>query len=201
MLKRLSVQWYNAYSMHAWELSHVQLFATPCTVACQAPLSMGLSSQQYWSGLPFPPLRGLPNPGTEPASPALEPPGKASLHLLIATQVCPPRPGRPLAGDTLHANSFPSLPSGWPMTTRGRLPHLPGPQCQGLRPHHGLPWNLPSETTHPKVSNKGSCTHTPPREVCPSMSRTGHLQAPQLSPQSSELQHSRHEKTIVFCRQ
>ena len=35
-------------------LSHVQLFATPWTVAQQAPLSMGFSRQEYWSGLPFP---------------------------------------------------------------------------------------------------------------------------------------------------
>ena len=35
-------------------LSHVQLFVTPWTVACQAPLSMGFSKQDYWSGLPFP---------------------------------------------------------------------------------------------------------------------------------------------------
>ena len=34
--------------------SRVQLFATPWTVACQAPLSMGFSMQEYWSGLPFP---------------------------------------------------------------------------------------------------------------------------------------------------
>ena len=35
-------------------ISHVRLFATPWTMACQAPLSMGFSRQQYWSGLPFP---------------------------------------------------------------------------------------------------------------------------------------------------
>ena len=35
-------------------LSHVQLFVTPWTVACQAPRSMGLPRQEYWSGLPFP---------------------------------------------------------------------------------------------------------------------------------------------------
>ena len=35
-------------------LSHVQLFATPWTVACQAPLSVRLPRQGYWSGLPFP---------------------------------------------------------------------------------------------------------------------------------------------------
>ena len=34
-------------------LSHVQLFATPCAVTYQAPLSMGFSRQEYWSGLPF----------------------------------------------------------------------------------------------------------------------------------------------------
>ena len=45
---------------------------TPWTVALQAPLSMGFSRQDYWSGLSFPPPRELPNPGIEPASPALE---------------------------------------------------------------------------------------------------------------------------------
>ena len=43
--------------------SHVQLFATLWTVACQAPLSMGFSRQEYWGGLPCPPLGDLPNPG------------------------------------------------------------------------------------------------------------------------------------------
>ena len=56
-------------------LSHVQLFATLWTVACQAPLSMGLSRQEYWNGLSCPPLGDLPDPGMEPVSltsPALE---------------------------------------------------------------------------------------------------------------------------------
>ena len=52
-------------------LSRVQLFATQWTVAHQAPLSMGFSRQEYWSGLPFPPPGELPYPGTEPMSPAL----------------------------------------------------------------------------------------------------------------------------------
>ena len=52
-------------------LSHVQLFVTPWIVACQAPLSMGFSRQEYWSGLPFPSPRDLRNPGIEPRSPAL----------------------------------------------------------------------------------------------------------------------------------
>ena len=51
-------------------LSRVQLFVTPRTIACQAPLSMGFSRQEYWSGLSFPPPGDLPDPsaGTEPAS-------------------------------------------------------------------------------------------------------------------------------------
>ena len=44
---------------------------TPWTVARQAPLSMGFSRQENWSGLPFPPPRDLPDPGMEPRYPAL----------------------------------------------------------------------------------------------------------------------------------
>ena len=57
------------------------------TVACQPPLSMGISRQEYLSGLPFPSPANLPDPGIEPASSALagglfttEPPGKLSYH-------------------------------------------------------------------------------------------------------------------------
>ena len=64
-------------------LSHVRLFATPWTVAHQAPPSMGFSRQEYWSGLPFPSPGDLPNPGIKSRSPILqadtltsEPPGK-----------------------------------------------------------------------------------------------------------------------------
>ena len=60
--------------MNAQSLSHVQFFATSWTVAHQAPLSMGFSRQEYWSGLPFPPLGHLPKAGIEsetPATPAL----------------------------------------------------------------------------------------------------------------------------------
>jgi len=46
-------------------LIRVQLFATPWTIACQAPLSMGFSRQEYWSGLPFPP-GDLPYLGVKP---------------------------------------------------------------------------------------------------------------------------------------
>ena len=49
-------------------LSHVRLFVTPWTVVCQAPLFMGISGQEYWSGLPCPPPGDLPNPGIESTS-------------------------------------------------------------------------------------------------------------------------------------
>ena len=53
-------------------LSCVRLFATPWTVAYQAPPTMGFSRQEYWNGLPFPSPGDLPNPGIKPRSPALE---------------------------------------------------------------------------------------------------------------------------------
>ena len=68
--------------------SGIQLFATLWTVAYQAPLSMGFSRQEYWSGLPCPPPGHLPNPVIEPRSPALqadslpvELPGKSIIQL------------------------------------------------------------------------------------------------------------------------
>ena len=65
-------------------LNRVRLFATPWTVAYQAPPSMGFSRQEYWSGLPFPSPGDLPDPGIEPWSPTFqadaltsEPPGNS----------------------------------------------------------------------------------------------------------------------------
>ena len=58
-------------SMHACMLSHfscVQLCATLCTIARQAPLSMGFPRQEYWSGLPCPPPGDLTDPGIKPTS-------------------------------------------------------------------------------------------------------------------------------------
>ena len=57
--------------------SSVQLFSTLLTVALQAPLSMGMSSREYWSGLPFPPPGDLLDPGIEPTD----------LHLLHIRQI------------------------------------------------------------------------------------------------------------------
>ena len=62
----------------------IQLFETPWTVAPQAPLSMGFSRQEYWSGLPFPPPGDLPDPGTELTSPALK------ADSLLLSHLCAP---------------------------------------------------------------------------------------------------------------
>ena len=59
-----------AVCAHSCELSHysrVQLFATLWTAAHQAPLSMGFSRQENWSGLPCPPPEDVPDPEIEPA--------------------------------------------------------------------------------------------------------------------------------------
>ena len=79
--------------MYLWHASHgvcvlgcVRLLVALWTVALQGPMAMGFSWQEYWSGLPFPPSRDLPDPGIEPTSTRVsciaggffttEPPGK-----------------------------------------------------------------------------------------------------------------------------
>ena len=81
-------QWFTdivPFRVKVKSLSRVGLFATPWTVAQQAPPSMGFSRQEYWSGLLFPSPGDLPDPGIELRSPALqvdaltsESPGKPS---------------------------------------------------------------------------------------------------------------------------
>ena len=85
--------WFQHVMCLLSHFSHVQLCATQGTVAHQAPLSMGFSRQEYWSGLPCPPAGDLPNPGIEPASLtslalvggslSLAPPGKTLQHVII----------------------------------------------------------------------------------------------------------------------
>ena len=77
-------------------LGCVQLFATPWTVAHQAPLSMGFHRQEYWSRFSFSTPEALPDPGIEPASlasPALAggffttaPPGKLHTIFIVITK-------------------------------------------------------------------------------------------------------------------
>ena len=65
-------RWCSWFVIILWLLSCVQLFATPRTVACQAPPSVEFTRQEYWSGLSFPSPGGLSHPGIEPACPALQ---------------------------------------------------------------------------------------------------------------------------------
>ena len=88
-------------------LSRVQLFATPWTVAYQAPPFMGFSRPVYWSGLPFP-SPDLPDSGIEPGSPVLqadssptEPPGLVEVNLSTTL-------------DPLGSNQFPLYPWALP---------------------------------------------------------------------------------------
>ena len=82
--------WQKVKKVKVKLLSRVRLFATPWTVAYQAPQSMEFSRQYYWSGLPFPSPADLPNPGIKPGSPAREadalpsePPGRSKKSLLM----------------------------------------------------------------------------------------------------------------------
>ena len=75
-------------------LSHLQLFATPWTIASQAPLSMEFSRQEYWSGLPLP---SSGDPAIEPGSPALQ---ADSLSLVL--------PGKPIHS-SIGGQMFPTF--------------------------------------------------------------------------------------------
>ena len=90
----VSISHYIVLKVKVKSLSHVRFFATQWTVAYQAPLYMGFSRQEYWSGLPFPPPGDLPNPGIKLWSPALQadalppkPPGKQLVVLIKQVNV------------------------------------------------------------------------------------------------------------------
>ena len=84
----------NKVKVKVKSLSRVRLFATPWTVAHQAPPFMGFSRQEYWSGLPSPSPGDLHDPGIELRSPALqadaltsETPGKPILSFKISQSI------------------------------------------------------------------------------------------------------------------
>ena len=83
-------------------LSHVQLFATPWTTACQAPLSMGFFRQKYWIGLPFSSPGDLPNPGIELRSPALQADSLPLSHQGSCAASLPPKISKRLEIQKLH---------------------------------------------------------------------------------------------------
>ena len=148
--------------MCVYMLSHfscIQLFLTLWTVAHQAPLFMGFSRQEYWSGLPCPPAWDLPNPGIELRSPQLQAvsllsqtPGKryrcvsCLYQLSSVTQSCPTlcdpmdcsTPGLP----THH--QLPCPLSHWCHPTISSSV-VPSPPALNLSQHQGLfKWVSPS---------------------------------------------------------
>ena len=118
--------------MKVKSFSHVRLFATPWTVACQAPPPMGFSRQEYWSGLPFPSPGGLPDPGIEPWSPTpqadslpSEPPGRPRtasdpFKTQVRSHFClckAPKHPQLLAGHQIWALTIFSLPLSKPLSS------------------------------------------------------------------------------------
>ena len=67
-----AIRWCHLHHRRHLVAKPCPTLVTPWTVACQDPLSMEFSRQEYWSGLPFPPPGDLPDPGIEPRSPALQ---------------------------------------------------------------------------------------------------------------------------------
>ena len=124
----------------------------PWTVACQAPLSMGFSRQEYWSGLPFPSPGDLPNPGIKPRSPALQaddPPTelwRKPKKLGVRLKPGPQRPRKTILGGKEERFHFKHIapPSGWhsialggptfsPVAKRSQGGHVASPTLQVLR--------------------------------------------------------------------
>ena len=160
--------------VHAQLLSRAQLFATPWTIARQAPLSVGSSREEYWSGLPFPSPRDLPDPGIKPRSPALQvdslpsgPTGKptypkyaaaAAKSLQSCPTLCDPidssPPGSPVPG-ILQARTLEwvaiSFSNAWKWKVKVKsLNHVqllvtPWTYQQPTRLLH--PWDFPGKST------------------------------------------------------
>ena len=116
--------------------SCVWLFVISWTIACQAPLTIEFSRQEYRSGLPFPSPGDLPHPGIEPSSPALwadsllsEPPGKPSERPFVVVQTLS---HVPLCDPVDH--STPELKASMSFITPGiRSDSCPLSQWQGLK--------------------------------------------------------------------
>ena len=144
--------------------SCVRLFATPWTVAYQAPLSMGFSRQKYWSGLPFPSPGDLPHPGIKPGSSTLqahslptEPSGKSKTSTNRSIIFLLGRHGK-------HVGQESGRPSSGPGSDAKKL-YDSGPQFfSGYMRKLGqlmfwvltLPDHLPEMTTRKKKKRKKS---------------------------------------------
>ena len=153
--------------------------ATPWTVACQAPLSMEFSRQEYWSGLPFPNPGNLPDPGIESAPPTLagglfttEPPGNpprclSSFQIRGQQPLVPPGSSGVLMRGS--AKAFPEVLAvgwGWIMGGHDSLTRRTWPlglgSCSGRAPHSV------SDQPHTflKLSLPEGCFPRPGRNQC-----------------------------------
>ena len=109
--------------------SSVQFFVTLWTVARQAPLSMGFSRPEHWSGLTFPSPGDLPNPGIEPGSLALqvdslpaELPGKDTQNYWTRRHMC--------CTEHMVLSEIPtSIPSQMVSSKACSLPYVSCPEC------------------------------------------------------------------------
>ena len=155
-------------------LSHVQLFATPWTVAHQAPPSMGFSRQEYWSGLSFPSPGDLPKPGIEPGSPTLQ----ADYHLSHRDYVY------------THLNLL-----NWQRTSEKKQ-REPNAKCLCHCSHFVASLYLMIISVSPSASPPGNMSHKDrEEEACPSPEATSKLSSclrPQMPPRpaSCELETS-----------
>ena len=115
-------------------LSRVRLFAIPWTIAHEAPPSVGFSSQEYWSGLPFPSPGALPNPGIKPGSPALQANAFSSVQSLSRVDSLRPhesqhaRPPCPSPTPGVYSNSYPSSRWCHPAISSSVTPFSSSPQ-------------------------------------------------------------------------
>ena len=162
--------WLHA-CVHAKSLSHVRLCASPRTAAHQAPLSMGFSRQEYWSGLPFPSPGDLPAQGSNPrllcllhwqaGSLLLEPPGNPANDGLANPEAPPTVQSSPMRADLSQTQFWPNpctcplLPPSLPesfLLDHSSVKHIKlrphfclaarGPRGRGLAP--GVASELPS---------------------------------------------------------
>ena len=100
------------------------------TVAHQAPLSMGFSGQECWSGLAFPPPEDLPAPGMEAGSP-----GSPALALTGGVFTTEP-PGKPQAQTLLTGDMFTYITNRWPqaLVSAKKKKKSPGQSCDNMNP-------------------------------------------------------------------
>ena len=150
---------------HAKSLQLCLTICNPMDHSRQAPLSVGFSRREYWSGLPFPPAGRLPNPGIEPASPALAGRFFTTNATWEALSTSPCRPNAFGSGRCVWAEgaSGPSDSRLHPLSTRLWSHCSPGPRSHSS-----------SHKAHQHLSLPPSGSHTLPPADRPCCDHSGH---------------------------